>query len=102
MVTICDSFPNLVMLDISECSGITAESLLLIAEKMTELNHLDISNTVTMDSRESADQFLGKLQKNCRNLKLLTVYPAQLDLDEDSYSEQNIKLSKLSFNIESP
>ena len=100
MQSICALFPNLVMLDLSYCSGLTSECLFLIVEHMTQLEQLHISNSVAMDSLESADGFLSKLQSNCTHLKVLTVTPAQLHLDNDNCSERNMaRLSQFSFKI---
>lgn len=94
------SFSNLHMLDISECSGVTPTCLHLIAEYMTQLEHLDISNCVPMPSEEDADDFLYLLQANCIHLRVLTVCASQLHLHEDRYCESNAKrLNGLSFKV---
>ena len=95
-----DSFANLHMLDVSECSAVTPASLFLIAEKMTQLHHLDISKCVPMPSVEDADDLLFKLQANCTDLRVLTVSAAQLHLDNDPCTESNTtRLSQLTFKV---
>ena len=93
MVSICESFPKLVMLDVSNCINITPECLILISEKLTELEQLDISNTATLDS-EKSNEFLFKLQQNCTNLKVLTVSREQICLGDGLFTQvrKNIKL----------
>ncbi|CAI8013209.1 F-box/LRR-repeat protein 12 [Geodia barretti] len=98
--SICDSFPNLVMLDVSDCSGLTPECLLLIAEHMIKLKELNISNSVAMDSLESADTLLSKLRANCTHLQQLTLSPGQLYFHDDRCSEINmVRLNQLRFKV---
>lgn len=98
--SLCDSFPSLLTLDISECC-VTSDCLVIIAENMVQLQYLNIANCVRMDSVESADELLSKLQTNCSQLKVLTVSNAQLHLDEDPRSEWNgARLNHLTFIID--
>ena len=88
------------MLDVSDCSGLTPECLLLIAEHMIKLKELNISNSVAMDSLESADTLLSKLQANCTHLQQLTLSPGQLYFHDDRCSEINmVRLNQLRFKV---
>lgn len=89
LTSLCVSFPALLTLDISECSGVTSDCLLHIAQHMTQLQFLNIANCGNIDSADNADKLLFKLQNNCIHLRLLTVTYAQLHMDEDPSSECN-------------
>lgn len=93
--SLCYSFSNLQYLDISECSAISPDCLFLIADHMTQLHHLNISKCAPMQSLESANNFLSKLQANCTHLKLLIISSSQLYLNGSVLSRD-----RLSFKIQ--
>ena len=99
---LCDSFPKLITLDVSQCNGLNSECLDLVAKHMTCLRHLNIAESVQVDSVEDADELLTKLQTNCSHLRQLVVSAAQLHLDEDMCSESNAaRVGHLRYGINS-
>ena len=99
--SLCDSFSNLLTLDISECSYVTPDCLFLIAEHMLQLRDLNISNCSFMNSVEDANNLLSRLHSNCIYLRVLTVCAAQLYMDENLCSESNDdRLNHIHFKID--